>query len=114
MYVICLQHIATRQEYIVKDLINVSPSVLYYQFNRFRMPVGAPDGEYRCALIWDGRDDSEYVLSDDLLETTIKTGEGDIQLKYLRPEVFLMRYGSVEDCGIVIEKNTGYVVYKRK
>ena len=114
MYVICLQHIATRQEYIVKDLINVSPSPLYYQFNRFRMPAGAPEGEYRCALIWDGRDDTVYVPADDLLDTTIETEEGDIQLKYLRPEVFLLRYGSVEDSGITIEKDTKYAYYKRK
>ena len=114
MYTIICQSTATRQEFVIEHLINVSPSPLYYQFNRFRMPVGAPTGEYRCALIWNGRDDCVYVTSDDLMETVIETEEGDVKLKDLRPEVFLLRYGDVEDAGIKLEKQTGYVYYKRK
>ena len=114
MYTLCIQSTATRQEYVVQHLINSSPSPLYYQFKNFRMPAGAPTGEYRCALIWDGRDDCVYVTSDDLMETLIETEEGDVYLKDLKPEVFLMRYGDVEDRGIILEKDTNYYVYKRK
>lgn len=114
MYVIVCQNTATRAEYVIQDLVNVSPSPLYYEFKRFRMPAGAPAGEYRCALIWDGRDDTNYVPADDLLDTVIETDEGSIQLKYLRPEVFLLRYGDVEDSGIAIVKDTKYAYYKRK
>lgn len=113
MYVIVAQNTATRAEYVITDLVNVSPSILYYQFNRFRMPAGAPAGEYRCALIWDGRDDSVYVPADELLDTVIETEEGSVELKYLKPEVFLMRYGDVEDAGIKIEKDTKYVYYRK-
>lgn len=113
MYTLILQNTATRVEYIVKDLVNVSPSILYYKFNRFTMPAGAPEGEYRCALIWDGRDDSVYVPDDDLMETVIQTGEGDVKLKNLKPEVFMLRYGLPQDSGVSYEKDVMYV-YRKK
>lgn len=114
MYTLVMQHTATRAEYVVRDLVNTSTSLLYYKFPKFRMPAGAPEGEYRCALIWDGRDDTEYYPEDDLLETLITTGEGDVRLKDLRPEVFLMRYGLPDDTGLFVKKDTNYAIYQRK
>ena len=113
MFTIIAQNSATRQEFVIEHLVNSSPSPLYYQFRRFTMPAGAPKGEYRCALIWNGRDDCVYVTSDDLMETLIKTEEGDVYLKDLRPEVFLLRYGDLEDTGLKINRDTNYV-YRRK
>lgn len=113
MFTLVLQNTSTRKEYVVQHLTNTSPSPLYYNFPRFRMPVGAEPGEYRCALIWDGRDDTVYLTGDDLMETLIQTEEGDVYLKDLRPEVFLLRFGQVEDKGVTIEKNKGYVYYRR-
>ena len=112
-YTLVMQNTATRAEYVVEGLVNISPSPLYYEFKRYRMPAGAPEGEYRCALIWDGRDDTVYVPADDLLDTVVETGDGNVKLKDLRPEVFLMRYGLPEDAGVALEKDTKYV-YRKK
>lgn len=110
---IILQNSATKKEYLVSGLIDKG-NRLAYVFEDFVMPEGAQSGEYYGALIWNGRRDVEYEFKDVLLETILHTDEGDVALKDLRPEVFLMRYGTVEADAVYRDKNTEYYYYGRK
>lgn len=112
-YDIIIQNSATKQEYLISGLTD-SGNRLAYVFEDFVMPEGAQSGEYYGALIWNGRGDVEYEFKDVLLETILHTGEGDVQLKDLRPEVFLMRYGTVEASAVYKDNNTEYYYYGRK
>ena len=95
MYDLLLQNQASKKTYVVSGLIDKSESVLSYLFSGFTMPVGAQEGEYVCALFWNGRRDVVYDLKDSLLDTVARTGEGDIQIRFLLPEIFILKYGKI-------------------
>lgn len=105
-----LQNSATKAEYLVSGLVD-SGNRLAYVFDGFAMPEDARTGEYYCALIWNGRKDVTYEFKDVLLDSVLHTDEGDVTLRDLRPEVFLMRYGTVEADAIYADKNTEYYYY---
>ena len=111
-YDLILQNTASKQEWVLKGLVNVSTVNLYYQFNNFSMPTDAPTGEYFYALIWNVRTDVEYTLRDDILDTIVTTGEGSIKLKDLQPETGILRYGTVEQKNNYRNKNTDFIYRK--
>lgn len=92
-YTLIIQHAATRQEFLITGLKDVSTTYLAYIFENFQMPADAQEGEYTGVLFWDGRDDVEYVLDDNILNTLCKTSVGDVYVRDLRPEIFLFKYG---------------------
>lgn len=112
MYDLILQNNASKKEYLVSGLKDTG-NWQAYVFEGFSMPEGAPYGEYYGALIWNGRSDVVYDFRDVLLDTVLRTGQGDVLLRDLRPEIFLLRYGEVEPANIYREKDTEYVYYKK-
>ena len=110
-YTLILQNNGSKQEYLITGLIDVSPSTLAYVFEDFEFP-GQP-GEYTGILFQDSRNDSVYTLKDDPLKTTVETAEGTVEVFRLRPEVFLLKYGS-DKCEVTyLEKNENYFYYER-
>lgn len=111
-----LQNSATKKEYLVSGLVD-SGNYMAFIFEDFEMPDGAQPGEYYCAIIWNGRSDVSYEFRDVLLDTVLHTEEGDVQLRDLRPEVFLMKYGTAQseaeaETPVYVEdKNTEYYYY---
>ena len=112
-YDLILQNTASKQEWVIRGLVNVSNVNLYYQFEEFSMPEGANTGEYFYALIWNVRDDVEYTLKDDIMKTIVHTGDGDVKLKDLQPETGILRYGVIEGGNTYRNKNTDFV-YRKK
>ena len=94
-YTLILQNLASRKEYLVRGLQDSSETYLCYVFENFVMPEGAEEGEYEGLLFIDNRNDCEYTLSDVPENTLISTTDGDVQVKHLRPERFILKYGEV-------------------
>lgn len=88
-----IQNNASKQIFLISGLIDTGDSYLSYEFKNFHMPEKAPEGEYTAVLFRNGRRDVEYQFSDVLLDTVAHTTAGDIQVRYLRPEIFLLKYG---------------------
>lgn len=112
MYDIILQNNASKQEWAVTGLTD-SGNAMAYVFENFSMPADAPDGEYTGALIFNGREDVQYEFNDVLLDTLVKTEEGDVRLRDLRPEIFLLRYGVPQEANVYRKENKNYY-YKSK
>ena len=112
MYDLVIQNSASKKEYVISGLKDTG-NYLSYVFEYFSMPEGAQTGEYYCALIWNGRDDVEYELKDVLLNTVLHTGQGDVLLKDLRPEIFLLRYGTITPDTLHLDGDREYIYYKR-
>ena len=110
-YTLLLQNNASKQEYLFTGLVDVSPSTLAYVFEDFSFD-GQP-GEYLGLLFQDSRSDSVYTLKDDLLKTTVETAEGTVEVNRLRPEIFLMKYGTEHVEVTYLEKNDNYYYYER-
>lgn len=92
-----MQNNASKQKFVITGLVDTSETPLAYIFEDFSMPEKAPEGEYSCVLFRNGRNDVWYELSDVLLDTIAHTDEGDVQVRFLRPEIFLLKYGEVKD-----------------
>lgn len=92
MYDIIIENNATRKVTVMKGE-NVSTSHLYLQFDDIELPV--EDGEYTVVCIINNRDDVEYEFTEPILESLVKTSDGDVKLKYLDPIVNIMRVGEV-------------------
>lgn len=99
-YTLLLQNLASRKEYLITGLKDTSETYLCYVFKDFVMPEDAQEGEYEGLLFRDDRNDSEYTLSDVLENTVISTADGDVEVKHLRPERFILKYGDI------VKKNT--------
>lgn len=108
-----LQNLASKVEYIITGLENVSPSNLAYVFEDFEMPEGAEQGEYACFLFRDDRSDCVYSLTDDILNSVVETSEGTVEIHRLRPEIFLLRYGSYDTDLVAHDINENYFYYER-
>ena len=104
-YTLLLQNLASRKEYLITGLQDKSETYLCYVFEDFVMPEGAQEGEYEGLLFIDNRSDSEYTLSDVLEDTVISTADGDVQVKRLRPERFILKYGDIENTNKYREDN---------
>lgn len=107
-YTLLLQNKASRKEYVIRGLQDKSKSYLCYVFENFVMPEGSQFGEYDGLLFIDDREDSEYALSDVLENTVVSTADGDVKVKHLRPERFILKYGEVKDDKVYREKNQTY------
>lgn len=112
-YTLILQHNATRREFIVTGLTDKSETNLAYVFENFDMPEDAQEGEYTGVLFYDGRSDTRYELNDSLLDTLCRTGEGDVKVRDLRPEIFLLKYGVEPAQGTYRKSDVDYVYYKK-
>lgn len=110
-YTLLLQNNASRQEYLITGLKDKGNFLAYF-FEDFEMPEDAAEGEYTGLLFWDGRSDTEYVLDDILLNTLCKTGEGDVFVRDLRPEIFLLKYGTPAEKNTYRKTNKDYIYYK--
>ena len=108
MFTLLLQNKASRKEYIITGLKDSSRTYLAYEFDNFVMPEGAQEGEYEGLLFRDDRKDSEYTLSDVLENTVVSTADGDVQVKHLRPERFILKYGDIERTAKYREDNKTY------
>ena len=108
MYTLLLQNLASRKEYLITGLVDKSKTYLCYVFENFSMPEGAQEGEYEGLLFRDDRRDSEYTLSDVLEDTLISTADGDVRVKHLRPERFILKYGDIERTAKYREDNKTY------
>ena len=108
MYTLLLQNLASRKEYLITGLVDKSKTYLCYVFENFSMPEDAQEGEYEGLLFRDDRSDSEYTLSDVLEDTLISTADGDVRVKHLRPERFILKYGDIERTAKYREDNKTY------
>ena len=63
--------------------------------------------------VWNGREDVEWEIKDVLLDTVAHTSAGDVKLRDLRPEIFLMRYGLVESEAQFRETDKQYYYYNK-
>ena len=112
MFELFLQHSASKKEWIVSGLKDVG-NPLAYIFKDIVLPEDLPNGEFYCALVWNGREDVEWEIKDVLLDTVAHTSAGDVKLRDLRPEIFLMRYGLVESEAQFRETDKQYYYYNK-
>lgn len=108
-----LQNQASKQTYVVSGLTDKSESVLSYLFSGFTMPEEAQEGEYLGVLFRNGRKDVQYVIKDALLDTLACTAQGNVEIKYLRPEIFILKYGTIESPYISRDEKKEYY-YRKK
>lgn len=111
MFDLIFQVNASKKTGVISGLKDVG-NPLAYVFEDFAFPEDVPEGEITGYLIYNGRGDVEYELKDVVLESILRTGDGNVCLRDLRPEIFLMRYGDVQPAAIYRETNTQY--YYRK
>ena len=111
-YTLLLQNLASRKEYFIKGLKDTSETYLCYVFENFVMPEGAQEGEYEGLLFRDDRNDSDYTLSDKLSDTVVSTLDGDVQVKHLRPERFILKYGDVPTTNNTYREDNKTYYYK--
>lgn len=107
-YTLLLQNKASSKEYIIRGLQDTSSTYLCYVFENFVMPDGAQHGEYEGLLFIDDRNDSEYELSDVLENTVVTTADGEVKVRHLRPERFLLKYGDVQEKNTYRKENKTY------
>lgn len=92
-----IQNTASKEVFLISGITDSSDTYMAYLFKNFTMPAKAQEGEYNCILFRNGRNDVEYEFKTDLLSSIAHTDEGDVEFRYLRPEVFLMKYGEIKD-----------------
>ena len=108
-----LQNNASKKVFLISGLYDEAETPLAYIFKNFKMPEKAQEGEYTGVLFRNGRDDVVYEFKDVLLDTVAHTDEGDVEIRYLRPEIFLMKYGDIKTDYISRDKNKEYA-YRKK
>lgn len=87
---IILQNNASKEVFLIKKQENSSEKVDYLLFEDIDLPAGMKPGEYTYAVICNIRSDVYYDFQNDLLETVVKTEEGDVKLKLLNPFLGLL------------------------
>lgn len=95
-YDIILKNNSTNQTWLLPKMKNVSLSSIYYQFDDFKMPEDAPFGEYTAYIIWDIRDDVEYHLEANVLDSDVVVDGSTFKVKDFRPSIEIMQYGMME------------------
>lgn len=91
---IILQNNASREIFLLQKQKNRSESNNYLLFENVNLPSNIPSGEYNYAIIANMRYDVKYEFQNDLLDSLVKTDEGDIELRDLRPFVGLLKIES--------------------
>ena len=109
---IFLQHNASKREWLIEGLSDKG-NPMAYVFKDFEFPEDLPNGEFTGALVWNGRDDVEWEIKDVLLDTVAHTTVGDVKLRDLRPEIFLMRYGLVSEKAQYRDTDKKYYYYNK-
>ena len=89
-----LQNNASKEFKVYSGLENLSPHHLYFEFAEVELDI--PEGEYTYVLIKNERDDVEYDFKTPILDTIVKTSEGDVMLRNLRPIIGLFKNGSID------------------
>lgn len=107
-FTLLLQNKANSKEYVIRGLQDSSKTYLCYVFENFVMPEGAQHGEYEGLLFIDDRNDSDYELSDVLENTVVTTEDGDVKVKHLRPERFILKYGDIKEKNVYKPENREY------
>ena len=74
---------ASKKVKILQKQENVSEDKDCLRFEKVELDL--PDGEYTYAVICNVRDDVRYDVKNDLLETIVRTNDGNVPLKVLRP-----------------------------
>lgn len=108
-----LQNNASKQVFLISGIYDAEETVLAYIFYNFQMPEKAPEGEYTGLLFRNGRSDVQYEFKDVILDSVAHTLEGDVELRYLRPEIFILKYGEIKPNYISQDKNKTYA-YRKK
>ena len=88
---IILQNNASREVFLLEKQKNRTESINYLLFENVELPSNMPDGEYNYAIIGNMRTDVVYDFQNDLLESLVKTQDGNILLKNLRPFTGLLK-----------------------
>lgn len=109
-----MKHLATQREFVIRRLRNASENWLSYTFEGFQMPDDAPYGEYSCILFYNSRKDTTFEVKDDLKETIIHTADGDVKVRDIRAEYFLLKYGEEQKELEYLESNKDFYYYERK
>lgn len=86
---------ASREFFLFSGLLDSSETHLYHKFEDLDLG-DLKDGEYTFCLLRNERDDVTYDFKVPILDTTVKTDDGDILLKYLQPSTGLLRIGEVK------------------
>ena len=87
-------------------------SELYIEFDNLDIPDNAQNGEYSYAVIFNGRDDVEYEFKNVLLDSVVKTDDGNVLLRDLKPIVGLLRIGKVKELNEYKGNTTNNYYYK--
>ncbi len=111
-FTLILQHSASKREWLIENLTDRG-NPLAYIFKDIVLPEDLPNGEFTGALVWNGREDVEWEIKDVLLDTVAHTSAGDVKLRDLRPEIFLMRYGLVESTAQFRDTDKQYYYYNK-
>lgn len=94
LYTLILKNNASSKFAVIDNLVNVSTTDLYLQFED--VELGLEDGEYTYAAFANERIDLSYDFKEELLSTIITYDENKtIELRDLNPYVGLMRIGLV-------------------
>lgn len=117
MFDLIIQNNSTKKEYLYSGLNNQSNNSLYYDFSGLDLG-DIPSGEYTYCLIYNERDDVEYEFKDILLDTLVKTGDGNVLLRDLEPEIGLLRIAmsnqSIEASKPVYRENNTEFYYRKR
>lgn len=90
-YDLIIQNNASKQTFLYTGMTDTSESHLYHLFD---VELDVPRGEYTYALIYNDRDDVEYIFSTPLLDTVIRYGNDDMMvIRLLQPNTGLLRIG---------------------
>lgn len=92
-YTVILQNNTSKEFTVLNDLENVSKSHLYLKFDAVDLDL--PEGEYTYVCFPNTRNDVTYEFKQDILETLVKTSDGNVKLRFLDPEIGLLRIGDV-------------------
>ncbi len=110
-YDLLIQNTASKKEYLITGLKDTSETYLAYVFEQFSFPEEAEEGEYVCFLYRNDRKDCVYTFNDDVPETEIETSDGTVKVKNLRPEMFIIKYGTIRKPYVARQKNNEYYYY---
>ena len=105
-----LQNNSTKEFFLFNGLENVSLSHLYIQFDNIDLDI--PSGEYTYVAIENSRNDVEYEFKTPILDTIIKTTDGNVKLEDLHPRIGLLRVGEITDVNIYDKNNEGLIFYE--
>ena len=111
-YTLLLKNNGARKEYTIRGLQDEGTDLIHF-FKNFSMPEGAQEGEYTYMLFIDNAKDPIYSLNDNLPESTVTSDGITIAVKYLNPEMGILRYEERESTSEYISNNKEYKYYSK-